>query len=82
MLVRIADNGPGISKKTLLAALNPALQMRTRPSNGGEVSVGLYLARANIEMQGGTLEVKPASGHGTEVLVTLPTDATDLIPFS
>jgi signal transduction histidine kinase len=38
----------------------------------GGSGIGLYVARALVELHGGEIRIESAAGRGTEVLVSLP----------
>jgi len=67
--ITIADNGPGIPPDLREQVFRPFFTTKPAPHNG----VGLYLAREIIRSFGGTIQITtPQSGHGTEILVSLP----------
>jgi signal transduction histidine kinase len=70
--LRIRDEGIGIAEADLPQVFQPffrAANARLVPGHG----VGLPLARKIIEQHGGELELSSQLGHGTTVLVRLPT---------
>ncbi len=71
--VRIRDNGTGIPRDALARLFEPFFT--TKPPGQG-TGLGLSLSR-EIVVQGhrGTMRVESDPGEGTEVIVTLPTDA-------
>lgn len=66
--VEISDTGPGMTPEALARAFDPHLPRRP----GGPVGMGLPVARAVIEAQGGTVTVRSEPGAGTTVRVELP----------
>src|SRR5687767_5775671 len=67
--IHIADNGPGIAPDLQEQVFRPFFTTKPAPHNG----VGLYLAREIVRSFGGSIHIAiPASGKGTEVIVTLP----------
>jgi two-component system C4-dicarboxylate transport sensor histidine kinase DctB len=67
--IHIADNGPGIPADLQEQVFRPFFTTKPAPHNG----VGLYLAREIVRSFGGSIHIAiPASGKGTEVIVTLP----------
>ncbi len=71
MTLRVIDSGIGIPSYELLRIFEPFF----RGSNIGEISgmgVGLTIARAGIEAQGGTIAIKSVVGQGTTVTIWLP----------
>ncbi|WP_460503762.1 sensor histidine kinase, partial [Hymenobacter agri] len=70
--LQIQDQGIGIAEGDLPQVFQPFFRAgNARPLLGH--GVGLQLARKIIEQHGGTLELTSALGHGTTVLVRLPT---------
>jgi putative PEP-CTERM system histidine kinase len=68
----IADDGPGMDERFVQEEL-------FRPFRSTKVSgygVGAYQARELIRSMGGSLDVRSAPGRGTEVIVSLPSDAS------
>jgi signal transduction histidine kinase len=73
MAVTVADTGIGIAPKDLsrvLEAFEQADSSLARKHQG--TGLGLPLARAMIELHGGTLTLSSTLGVGTEVTVTFP----------
>jgi signal transduction histidine kinase len=66
-LVSLSDTGPGIPPQALEHIYEP--DFSTKEGGSG---VGLYVARALVELHGGTIQVQSEPGRGTEVKVTLP----------
>ena len=67
----VADDGPGLSeeeKEHLFSGF------RRRPGQRG-LNLGLPLARALIELHGGTLAVYSAAGQGTTFMASVPVQA-------
>lgn len=70
--ITIADTGPGIPPELREQVFRPFFTTKPAPHNG----VGLYLAREIIRSFGGSVHLAtPASGVGTEVIVSLPRKA-------
>lgn len=73
--ISIMDSGPGIPSELREQVFRPFFTTKPAPHNG----VGLYLAREIVKSFGGTIHIStPASGVGTDVLVTLPKNSTKL----
>jgi two-component system cell cycle sensor histidine kinase PleC len=71
--VDICDNGIGMDADEVQVALAPFGQVdgtRTRWREG--TGLGLPIAKALIELHGGTIEIKSEKSKGTEVAVRLP----------
>jgi signal transduction histidine kinase len=66
-VVRVVDNGPGMSPDVLARIFDPFFT--TRPEGTG---LGLPLSRSMAESVGGTLELKSAPGRGTTAELRLP----------
>jgi signal transduction histidine kinase len=72
--IQIADTGSGIAPEHL-----PRLFDRfyrgdpARTSASGGTGLGLAIAKALIDAQGGQIAVESRLGHGTRVMLTLPT---------
>jgi signal transduction histidine kinase len=71
-VVRIGDTGRGIPED-LLARIYEQ-DFTTKGSGSG---IGLYVARALVEMHGGRIQVRSEEGRGTRVEVRLPIVARD-----
>ncbi len=67
--ISISDTGPGIPPDLREQVFRPFFTTKPAPHNG----VGLYLAREIVRSFGGSIELTtPASGVGSEAIVTLP----------
>jgi signal transduction histidine kinase len=67
LAVQLRDSGPGIGPADLERIYEPDFSTK----RGGS-GIGLYVARALVELHGGTIRVESTPGQGTEVNVTLP----------
>jgi len=67
IIVRIADNGPGIPADKLPKIFEPYFTTKERGTG-----LGLAIVRHNTELYGGTVEVESEVGKGTRFTVTLP----------
>ena len=65
--VTFADSGPGIPAEDLARIYEP--DFSTKEGGSG---IGLYVARALVELHGGEIHVESAPDRGTRVLVYLP----------
>src|SRR5687767_14267929 len=74
-VVRVSDNGAGISSPMLDSVFDLFVQARhTLDHADGGLGVGLTLVRALVEMHGGTVNAhSDGDGKGSEFVVTLPT---------
>ncbi len=71
--VTIRDTGVGMTKAEIAVALTPFSQVDASHSRWREgAGLGLPIARALVQLHGGSLEVRSAKSLGTEVAVTLP----------
>jgi signal transduction histidine kinase len=65
--VTFADSGPGIPAEDLACIYEP--DFSTKEGGSG---IGLYVARALVELHGGEIRVESALDRGTRVVVSLP----------
>ena len=65
--VRILDRGAGIAERERERVFDPFFT--TKPKGSG---IGLAICRRFVHAAGGTLELRPRAGGGTEAVVTLP----------
>ncbi|HEU0160631.1 MAG TPA: HAMP domain-containing sensor histidine kinase [Hyphomicrobiaceae bacterium] len=71
--IRICDTGVGMTKAEVALALTPFGQVDAGLSRWQEgAGLGLPIAKALVQLHGGTLEINSAASMGTEVLITLP----------
>lgn len=71
--VHIDDNGPGIPADKLSTVLEPFVRLETsRSRDTGGVGLGLTIAKASIEADGGQLSLANRSDGGLRATVTLP----------
>jgi len=71
--ITVHDTGIGMSEEDIAQALTPfgqvGNQMNMRHAGTG---LGLPLAKAMVELHGGTMEIVSAPGQGTSVVLTFP----------
>ncbi len=67
MTVRILDRGAGIAAGQRERVFDPFFT--TKPTGSG---IGLAICRRFVHAAGGTLELRPRAGGGTEAVVTVP----------
>ena len=65
--VTIADSGMGMDDAALARAFEPYFSTKTTGTG-----LGLPIARRNVELSGGTIDVESARGRGTTVTLRLP----------
>jgi signal transduction histidine kinase len=65
--IRLADTGLGMDAEALERVFEPYFSTKTTGTG-----LGLPIARRNVELSGGTIDVKSEKGRGTTVSVTLP----------
>jgi two-component system, OmpR family, sensor kinase len=71
--IEIDDDGPGIPPEKFSAALEPFVRLEdSRSRETGGAGLGLAIAKANIEADGGSLALSNRLEGGLRVLVTLP----------
>ncbi len=68
-IIRIKDNGPGMSYDTLRRAINPFFSEKKA---GRKRGLGLSLAYRYVQANGGELWIDSLPGKGTTVLIKLP----------
>jgi len=71
VLLRVADNGPGIPEAIRTRIFDPFFT--TKPQGVG-TGIGLAVSRGLIEAHGGALELGDASGGGAAFTIQLPLD--------
>jgi len=82
IVVAIRDTGVGMSEEEMRVALAPFGQADASRSRWREGSgLGLPIAKALVDLHGGTIEIRSTKGQGTEVTVTLPTVNLTLQPY-
>jgi two-component system cell cycle sensor histidine kinase PleC len=82
IVVSIRDTGVGMTEEEIRVALAPFGQAdasRTRWREGS--GLGLPIAKALVDLHGGTIEIRSTKGQGTEVTVRLPTARLDLSSY-
>jgi signal transduction histidine kinase len=70
VVLRVTDSGVGMDEEALARVFEPYFSTKTIGTG-----LGLPIARRNIELSGGTIEVRSAKGRGTSVIVRLPVSA-------
>lgn len=68
-LVRVADNGQGMDGQTLARVFEEGF---TTKGAGQGLGLGLFLCKALVERDGGTIGIDTSPGSGTTVTVNLP----------
>jgi two-component system cell cycle sensor histidine kinase PleC len=82
IVVTVRDTGVGMTEDEIRVALAPFGQAdasRTRWREGS--GLGLPIAKALVDLHGGTIEIRSTKGQGTEVTVRLPTAPLVLDPY-
>ena len=69
---RYGERGEGIGPDLLPYIFDPFRQGHSSGTRIGGLGLGLYICRQIAEAHGGTLELRPRPGGGTEVALTLP----------
>lgn len=69
VLLRVADNGTGMSKEMLAKVFDP--YFTTKPQGAGD-GLGLPLCRSIIGRHGGTVNMESEEGKGTVVTIEIP----------
>lgn len=75
LTISVVDDGPGMTAEAIDAAFNPhrALANREHDDTTG-IGLGLYLARRNMQLNGGELLVQPGETVGLQVCMRLPVE--------
>lgn len=73
LLVRVRDEGPGIAGPDLERLFRPFSRLEARDGDGHATGtgLGLYIAKALVEKQGGEIWIESEPGHGSTVCYTL-----------
>ena len=75
--ISIEDDGPGIPDEKLKSVLEPFVRLEdSRNRATGGVGLGLTIANANIEANGGTMSLTNRKNGGFCVMVKLPRRAS------
>jgi len=67
IVIRFADNGPGIPPETIRQLGSPFVTTKVQGSG-----LGLFLSRRLVQGAGGSLDIESEAGRGTICTVTLP----------
>ena len=71
--IAVIDTGIGMAPEKIAAALEPFRQLDGSLARRFEgAGLGLSIAKALVELHGGTLSVESAVGKGTTVTIALP----------
>ena len=65
--IRVSDTGAGMDAEALERVFEPYFSTKTTGTG-----LGLPIARRNIELNGGSIDVESVRGHGTVVVMRLP----------
>jgi two-component system sensor histidine kinase HydH len=66
-VVRVTDTGIGMDQESIAKIFEPYFS--TKAAGTG---LGLTIAKRNVELNGGTIDVTSQRGVGTTVTITLP----------
>lgn len=69
-LVRITDNGKGMTEEEVRTLFLPADEKAERPVSAHSHGLGLLLCKQLMELQGGDITVHSREGSGTEVILS------------
>jgi signal transduction histidine kinase len=67
VIIDVTDTGVGMDRDALERVFEPYFSTKTTGTG-----LGLPIARRNIELSGGTIDVGSEPGRGTRVTITLP----------
>jgi len=74
LLMKVADNGPGISDDNLPLIFNRSFRAdKSRASENGSSGLGLTITKKLVEAQGGSISAESKVGTGTTFLIYFPT---------
>ena len=68
--IRVEDTGVGMDAEALERVFEPYFSTKTTGTG-----LGLPIARRNVELNGGSIQVASEKGRGTTVTIRLPTVA-------
>lgn len=68
----LSDCGPGMDEATLRYAQDPAKYIRSTTRSNESMGLGIYLARRNVDLQGGAMCFSNRAEGGVRVELTLP----------
>lgn len=73
-VIRVRDNGIGIAAEMLPRVFELFVQVEATPGQTqGGMGIGLTLAKALVELHGGSIEARSAGpGQGSEFIITMP----------
>jgi len=70
VILDVHDTGVGMDEEALARVFEPYFSTKTTGTG-----LGLPIARRNIELNGGSIDVESAKGRGTRVRITLPVES-------
>jgi two-component system NtrC family sensor kinase len=71
--VTIEDTGCGIPARDLVRIFEPGFTTKIDRGTVRGLGMGLFSAYGAIDVHGGNINIESEPGHGTRVIVTLPT---------
>ncbi|MCI5566968.1 MAG: ATP-binding protein [Veillonellaceae bacterium] len=77
----VCDNGIGMSKEFQKCMFEPFTEERNNPNRTSDMEgtgLGLSIVKRNIDLMGGTIDVKSDIGKGTSITVTIPAEKRGL----
>jgi signal transduction histidine kinase len=77
VIIEVTDTGVGMDREALERVFEPYFSTKTTGTG-----LGLPIARRNIELSGGAVQVESEQGRGTRVTITLPVAGEELAPPS
>lgn len=82
VLITVSDTGMGIPAEELPRIFEPFYHGKRESGGrpGGGAGVGLALAKAVVELHGGTLDVESTEGEGTTIRMTIPPHPPESAP--
>ena len=81
VIFKVCDNGIGMSKEFQKRMFEPFTEERNNPNRTSDMEgtgLGLSIVKRNVDLMGGTIDVKSDIGKGTSITVRIPAEKRDL----
>ena len=73
ILIRVCDEGPGLSKEEQYIIFNPFERLSANPSNVEGAGIGLMITKNLVTMMGGEIGIESEKGSGSCFWIRMPT---------